>query len=130
MSGGIMKHLNPISNIKSALKAKNLKQFMKSSFVDPLGAGDKLKKIGGDIMGTRAARQQAQAQMDATAAQTAQYQEQLKASQAQNQLDSQGDLGNVATVTSGGTAQASDDSLTSSTRKNRKQLISNTLGLG
>lgn len=130
MSGGIMKHLNPVSNIKSALKAKNLKQFMKSSFVDPLGAGDKLKKIGGDMMGTRAARQQAQAQMDATQAQTAQYQQQLQAAQNQNQLDSQGDLNNVATVTSGGTAAASDSDLTASTKKNRKQLISNTLGLG
>lgn len=130
MSGGIMKHLNPISNIKSALKAKNLKQFMKSSFVDPLGAGDKLKKIGGDMMGTRAARQQAQAQMEATEAQTKQYQQQLQSAQNQNQLDSQGDLNNVATVNSGGTAADSDTDLTSATKKNRKQLISNTLGLG
>lgn len=130
MSGSIAKHLNPISNIKSALKAKNLKEFMKSSFSDPLDAGSKLKKIGGDITGTRAARQQAQAQMDATQASTDQYEAQLKAAANQNQLDSQGDLDNVATVTSGGSANASDDALSTSTKKNRKQLISNTLGLG
>lgn len=127
---GIGKHLNPISNIKSALKAKNFKQFAKSSFVDPLGAGDKLKKIGGSITGTRAARQAAQAQADATENQAAQYQQQLQATQNQNQLNSQGDLNNVATVTSGGTAADSDSDLTASTKKNRKQLISNTLGLG
>lgn len=129
MSGGLS-HFNPIKTISSALKSKNLKQFLKSDFVDPLGAGDKLKKIGGSITGTRAARQAAQAQMDATANQEQQYQEQLQAAQNQNQLNSQGDLNNVATVTSGGTAADSDAGLTASTKKNRKQLISNTLGLG
>lgn len=88
-----------------------------------------LKKVGGDIVGTRAARQQAQAVQAQTEAQEAQYQEQLKAESAQNQLDSAGDLSNVATVTAGGTASAADTQLSEATRKNRKQLISSTLGL-
>lgn len=88
-----------------------------------------LKKVGGDIMGTRAAREQAKAVQQQTEAQQQQYQNELQQEQQQNQLDSQGDLSNVATVTAGGTASAADTQLSDATRKNRKQLISSTLGL-
>ncbi|CBW54796.1 putative structural protein [Pantoea phage LIMElight] len=88
-----------------------------------------LKKVGGDIMGTRAARQQAEAVRKQTEAQQQQYQDQLTQENAQNQLDSAGDVSNVATVTAGGTASAADTELSDATRKNRKQLISSTLGL-
>lgn len=88
-----------------------------------------LKKIGGDIVGTRAARQQAQAVQAQTEQQQRQYEAQLQAAQNQNQLDAQGDLSNVATVTAGGSAQSADDALSMATKKNRKQLISSTLGL-
>lgn len=88
-----------------------------------------LKKLGGDIMGTRAAREQAKAVQQQTEAQQQQYQNELQQEQQQNQLDSQGDLSNVATVTAGGTASAADTELSEATRKNRKQLITSTLGL-
>lgn len=88
-----------------------------------------LKKVGGDIMGTRAAREQAKAQQAQTEAQEQQYQQELIASQNQNQLDSLGDLNNVATVTAGGTAQDADSELSTRTKKNRQNAISATLGL-
>lgn len=127
MSGG--GHFNPIKNISSAFKSKNLKQFLKSDFVDPLGAGDKLKKIGGSIMGTRAAREQAKAMQEQTENQQKQYEQQLQTAQNQNQLDSSGDVANVATVTAGGTAQDADSELSTRTKKNRQNAISATLGL-
>ena len=123
MSGG--GHFNPIKNISSAFKSKNLKQFLKSDFVDPLGAGDKLKKIGGSIMGTRAAREQAKAMQEQTENQQRQYEQQLQTAQNQNQLDSSGDVANVATVT----AQDADSELSTRTKKNRQNAISATLGL-
>ena len=88
-----------------------------------------LKQIGGDITGTRAARQNAQAIQEQTAAQEQTYQQELQTAQNQNTLDSQADTANVASVTSGGTAQDSDDALTAQTKKNRAALISSSLGL-
>lgn len=87
-----------------------------------------LKQVAGDMIGTRAARQQAQAVQDQAAQQEAQYKSELTAEQQQNQLDGS-DTSNVTTVTAGGTAQDSDDNLSASTKKNRQQLISQTLGL-
>lgn len=88
-----------------------------------------LKKVAGDITGTTAAKAQANAIKAQTQAQQAQYQTELQQEQSQNQLDSQGDVSNVATVTAGGTASAADSTLSEATRKNRKQLITSTLGL-
>ncbi|QHJ78085.1 MAG: hypothetical protein [Caudoviricetes sp.] len=88
-----------------------------------------LKKVAGDITGTRAARDQAAAQREATEAQTAQYQESLTAAKNENTLDSAGDLANVATVNAAGTANDADTELNAKTKQNRKNAISATLGL-
>lgn len=87
------------------------------------------KKLGGDIMGTTAARQQAEAVRKQTEEQQRQYEQDMQSAQNENMLNSQQDLSNVASVSAGGTAADSDAMLGAATKKNRKQLISSTLGI-
>ncbi|QXG07772.1 hypothetical protein [Erwinia phage Zoomie] len=122
MSGGLKKFTKTVKTALNPAKAFKESLNPKKAFKNSLGIID-------DLTGATAAEDQAAALQAQTRAQQEASNKALRIQQAQDQLNSQGDLDNVATVTAGGTAASADEGLSTTSKKNRKSLISSTLGL-
>lgn len=107
--------LNPVKAFKLSLNPmKNLQQSL-----SPIG----------DLTGANAAEDQAAAIREQTEQQQKVFAAQQQQALNENTLNSQNDLSNVANVSAGGTAADADNALASASKKNRRNLISTTLGI-